>query len=113
MIPYAAPLFTAEFRFFPSMSLDRDDVKRAARLARIAISEAEADEVLQQLERIFGMIAEMQAVDVSDVEPMSHAQDLTLRLRDDKVTEVDQHELFQAIAPRVERGLYLVPKVIE
>ena len=95
------------------MSLTRDDVKRAARLARIEVDDAEADEVLQQLEKIFGMIEEMQAVDVSDVEPMAHAQDVTLRLRDDAVTEVDQHELFQSVAPRVERGLYLVPKVIE
>jgi aspartyl-tRNA(Asn)/glutamyl-tRNA(Gln) amidotransferase subunit C len=95
------------------MALTRDDVKRAARLARIAIDEREADEVLAQLGRIFGMIEEMQAVDVSGVEPMSHAQDVTLRLRDDVVTEPDQHELFQGIAPKVENGLYLVPKVIE
>ena len=95
------------------MSLTRDDVKRAARLARIAVDDKEADEVLAQLERIFGMIETMQAVDVSNVEPMSHAQDVTLRLRDDVVTEPDQHALFQSIAPRVERGLYLVPKVIE
>ena len=95
------------------MSLTRDDVKRAARLARIAVDDAEADEVLAQLERIFGMIEQMQAVDVTGVEPMSHAQDVTLRLRDDVVTEADQHELFQSVAPRVERGLYLVPKVIE
>ena len=95
------------------MALTRDDVMRAARLARIAIKEGEADEVLGQLERIFRMIEEMQAVDVSGVEPMAHAQDVTLRLREDKVTEADQHELFQSIAPQVERGLYLVPKVIE
>jgi aspartyl-tRNA(Asn)/glutamyl-tRNA(Gln) amidotransferase subunit C len=95
------------------MPLTRDDVKRAARLARIAVEDKEADEVLAQLERIFGMIETMQAVDVSNVEPMSHAQDVTLRLRDDVVTEADQHELFQSVAPRVERGLYLVPKVIE
>jgi aspartyl-tRNA(Asn)/glutamyl-tRNA(Gln) amidotransferase subunit C len=95
------------------MALTRDDVKRAARLARIAIDEREADEVLGQLGRIFGMIEEMQAVDVSGVEPMSHAQDVTLRLRDDVVTEPDQHELFQSIAPKVADGLYLVPKVIE
>ena len=95
------------------MPLTRDDVKRAARLARIAVEDNEADEVLAQLERIFGMIETMQAVDVSNVEPMSHAQDVTLRLRDDAVTEADQHELFQSVAPRVERGLYLVPKVIE
>ena len=94
-------------------SLSRDDVRRAARLARIAIDEREADEVLVQLDRIFGMIAEMQAVDVSGVEPMAHARDVTLRLREDAVAEPDQRELFQSIAPKVEEGLYLVPKVIE
>jgi aspartyl-tRNA(Asn)/glutamyl-tRNA(Gln) amidotransferase subunit C len=55
----------------------------------------------------------MEAVDVSGVEPMSHAQDLVLRMREDRVTEADQHELFQSVAPQVEAGLYLVPKVIE
>jgi aspartyl-tRNA(Asn)/glutamyl-tRNA(Gln) amidotransferase subunit C len=59
------------------------------------------------------MIEEMQAVDVTGIEPMSHAQDVSLRLRDDMVTEPDQRELFQSIAPKVENGLYLVPKVIE
>jgi aspartyl-tRNA(Asn)/glutamyl-tRNA(Gln) amidotransferase subunit C len=95
------------------MALTRDHVERAARLARIRIDPSEADAVLEQLVRIFGMIEEMQAVDVSGVEPMSHAQDVVLRLRDDVVTEVDQRELFQSVAPRVEAGLYLVPKVIE
>ena len=95
------------------MALTREDVLRAARLARIAIDETEADAALEQLVRIFGMIEEMQAVDVTGVEPMAHAQDVTLRLREDTVTEADQHELFQSIAPRVEKGLYLVPKVIE
>jgi aspartyl-tRNA(Asn)/glutamyl-tRNA(Gln) amidotransferase subunit C len=95
------------------MALTRDDVKRAARLARIAIDEKEADEVLAQLANIFGMIEEMRAVDVSGVEPMAHAQDVTARLREDVVTEADQRELFQSIAPRVENGLFLVPKVIE
>jgi aspartyl-tRNA(Asn)/glutamyl-tRNA(Gln) amidotransferase subunit C len=55
----------------------------------------------------------MQAVDTTGIEPMSHAQDVVLRLRDDVVTEPDQHELFQSVAPQVETGLYLVPKVIE
>ncbi|MDB5928067.1 MAG: Asp-tRNA(Asn)/Glu-tRNA(Gln) amidotransferase GatCAB subunit [Betaproteobacteria bacterium] len=95
------------------MALIRDDVKRAARLARIAVNEAEADEVLEQLVRIFGMIEDMRAVDVAAVEPMAHAQNLALRLRDDVITESDQRELFQSVAPRVENGLYLVPKVIE
>ena len=55
----------------------------------------------------------MQAVDTSAIQPMSHAQDLTQRLRDDVVTESDQRELFQSVAPQVEAGLYLVPRVIE
>ena len=95
------------------MALTREDVLRAARLARIAIDDTEADAALEQLRRIFEMIEEMRAVDVSGVDPMAHAQDVILRLREDVVTETDQHELFQSIAPRVERGLYLVPKVIE
>ena len=95
------------------MSLTRDDVKRAARLARIAIDEHEADEVLVHLDRIFGMIEQMQAVDVTGIEPAAHAYDVTLRLRADEVGEPDQRELFQSVAPKVEDGLYLVPKVIE
>jgi aspartyl-tRNA(Asn)/glutamyl-tRNA(Gln) amidotransferase subunit C len=95
------------------MALTRDDVKRAARLARIAVEDSEVDEVLEHLRRIFGMIEEMSAVDVTGVEPMAHGQDVVLRLRDDVVTESDQHALFQSTAPRVEEGLYLVPKVIE
>ena len=69
--------------------------------------------MLEQLTGIFGLIEEMQAVDTRGVEPMSHAQDVVLRLREDAVTEADQHALFQAVAPQVEGGLYLVPKVIE
>jgi aspartyl-tRNA(Asn)/glutamyl-tRNA(Gln) amidotransferase subunit C len=95
------------------MSLSLDDVKRIAHLARIEVSAGEAEQVLGQLAGIFAMIGEMQAVDTRDVEPMAHAQDLMLRLREDAVTEADQHAAFQAIAPQVEAGLYLVPKVIE
>lgn len=89
------------------------DVTRIADLARIEIQNDEAEEVLGQLSNIFDLIEQMQAVDTSDIEPMSHAQDMKLRLRSDTVTESDQHELFQSIAPQVEVGLYLVPKVIE
>ncbi len=66
-----------------------------------------------QLSGIFELIAEMQAVDTSGIEPMSHAQELSQRLRQDVVTETNQREAFQAIAPQVEGGLYLVPQVIE
>ncbi len=95
------------------MSLTLDDVKRIAELARIEIEPAEAQQVLTHLGGIFTLIEEMSAVNTDGVQPMSHAQDLSLRLRDDKVTESDQRELFQSIAPHVEGGLYLVPKVIE
>ena len=95
------------------MSLSVDEVKKIAHLARIEISDAEALATRQQLNDIFALIGQMQAVNTEGIEPMSHAQDLMLRLRDDVVTEQDQHVLFQSIAPQVEGGLYLVPKVIE
>lgn len=95
------------------MTLSVDDVKRVANLARIEISEEESQQVLIQLSGIFSLIEQMQAVDTSHIEPMSHAQDMIQRLREDVVTESDQHILFQSIAPQVEAGLYLVPKVIE
>ena len=95
------------------MSLDSDDVKRIARLARIETSDAEAQATQAQLNSIFDLIAAMQAVDTRDVSPMAHAQEVYQRLRDDVVTETDRHAAFQAVAPAVENGLYLVPKVIE
>jgi len=93
--------------------LSLEEVKRIAHLARIEISEAEAAQTQDQLNAIFGLIESMQAVDTEGIEPMSHAQDVMLRLREDAVTESDQHRLFQSVAPQVEAGLYLVPKVIE
>ena len=95
------------------MLLSLEDVNRIANLARIELEKDEAGATLAQLSDIFGMIEQMQAVDTSAIMPMSHAQDVTQRLRDDNVTESDQHLLFQSIAPQVEAGLYLVPKVIE
>jgi len=95
------------------MSLSPDDVKRIARLARIEIDDAQAQATQAQLNTIFDLIATMQAVDTAGIEPMAHAQEVTQRLRPDAVTETDRHAAFQAIAPAVENGLYLVPKVIE
>jgi aspartyl-tRNA(Asn)/glutamyl-tRNA(Gln) amidotransferase subunit C len=95
------------------MSLSLDDVRRIARLARIRTDDAEAARYQSQLNDIFGLIAEMQAVDTTGIEPMAHARDLHQRLREDAVTEPDRREAFQAVAPQVEAGLYLVPKVIE
>lgn len=95
------------------MSLNTQDVKRIAHLARIAVSEEEAETTLVKLSGILGLIEEMQAVDTSGIAPMSHSQDVTQRLRADVVTESNQRDLLQSIAPAVENGLYLVPKVIE
>jgi aspartyl-tRNA(Asn)/glutamyl-tRNA(Gln) amidotransferase subunit C len=95
------------------MSLSLLDVKRIAQLARIEVTDAQAEQVLAQLQGVFALIEELQSVDTQGIEPMSHAQDVTLRLREDQVTETDNRERFQAIAPRVDAGLYLVPKVIE
>lgn len=95
------------------MSLKPDDVERIAQLARIEISATEADAMVGKLSAILGLIEQMQAVDTNGISPMSHAQDVTQRLRDDIVTETDQRELFQRNAPAVENGLYLVPQVIE
>lgn len=95
------------------MSLELSDVKRIAHLARIEIDDADAKTALQQLSGILGLIEEMQAVNTDGIEPMSHSQDVVQRLREDVVTESNQRALFQSIAPAVENGLYLVPKVIE
>lgn len=95
------------------MSLTLTDVRRIASLSRIAVDENEVQQALTELNGIFGLIGQMQAFDSEGVQPMAHAQDIALRLREDVVTESDQHERFQAGAPQVEAGLYLVPKVIE
>ena len=95
------------------MTLSIDDVHRIAHLARIEIDAAQAEEVRAKLDAIFGMINELQAIDTAGVVPMSHAQDVALPLRADAVTDSDQHVLYQSVAPAVEDGLYLVPKVIE
>ena len=95
------------------MSLNQADVRRIAHLARIAVEEDEVPGYLQQLSNILSLVEEMQAVDTSGIEPMAHAQDVVLRLRDDAVAEADRRDAYQAVAPQVEAGLYLVPKVIE
>jgi aspartyl-tRNA(Asn)/glutamyl-tRNA(Gln) amidotransferase subunit C len=93
--------------------LSREQIARLAALARLELSEAEAIAMQQQLNDILAMVDRMAAVDTSNVEPMSHPHEAMQRLRDDRVTESDQAALFQANAPAVEDGLYLVPKVIE
>ena len=95
------------------MALTLDDVYRIAHLARIDIDAAEAADVHGKLDAIFALLNELDAVDTTGVEPMAHAQDLALPLREDAVTEADQHARFQSVAPAVEDSLYLVPRVLE
>lgn len=96
------------------MTIALNDIKRIAHLARIDISDADAESTLTSLTAVFGLIEEMQAVNTDGIEPMSHGIDVTQRLRPDAVTETDHRA--DNLAPagnRVENGLYLVPKVIE
>jgi len=99
------------------MSLSLDQVQRIALLARIAVSPEEARDVAGQLNRVLGLIDQMQALDTRGIEPMSHPLDsqpgVRQRLRPDAVTEPDRRAEYQAVAPAVNQGLYLVPKVIE
>jgi len=95
------------------MALDLEQVRRIAHLARIEITDAEAERTLAQLADIFAMIEQMRAVDTSGIEPMAHPLGGSQRLRDDVVTEPDRrHENLQN-APEQQDGLFLVPKVIE
>lgn len=99
------------------MALNAQDIARIANLARLELSSTESERMLGQLNDFFGIVEKMQAVDTSGVSPLSHPvaaiQDIALRLREDIASEPDQREANQRSAPAVERGLFLVPKVIE
>lgn len=100
-----------------SMELHPDELKRLARLARIAVSDSDVTLLQSQLNGIFGLIDELQAVDTAGIEPLSHpldvVQPMAQRLREDRVTELDHRSANLANAPAQENGLFLVPKVIE
>ncbi|RME34445.1 MAG: Asp-tRNA(Asn)/Glu-tRNA(Gln) amidotransferase subunit GatC [Gammaproteobacteria bacterium] len=95
------------------MSLGKEDVARIAELARLQIEQPRLNELTRHLSAIIDFVAKMDQAPTEGVEPMAHPLDLSARLRDDVVTETDQREKFQSIAPAVEDGLYLVPRVIE
>jgi aspartyl-tRNA(Asn)/glutamyl-tRNA(Gln) amidotransferase subunit C len=95
------------------MSLTPDDVRRLARLARIDLEAEESHAVLDRLNQVLGLIDEMRRVDTQGIEPMSHAVDVSQRLRADEALEPDRRDAYQSVAPAVREGLYLVPKVIE
>jgi aspartyl-tRNA(Asn)/glutamyl-tRNA(Gln) amidotransferase subunit C len=96
------------------MSLNRRDIENIARLARLALTDAEVPVYVEALSRIMGLIGELDRADASQIEPMAHPlPGQRQRLRADTVTETDRHERYQRDAPQVEAGLYLVPRVIE
>ena len=100
------------------MSLDLSDVKRLARLAQLDLDEQQAVRTLDKLNGIFALVEQMRAVDTAGIEPLNHPvaaheAALALRLREDAVTEPDCRDEYQRVAPAVQDGLYLVPKVIE
>ena len=99
------------------MALTPDDIRRISHLARLELQPHESERMLAQINDFFGIVEAMRAVDTTGVEPLAHPvaafEDVQLRLREDAVTETDQREANQRSAPAVERGLFLVPKVIE
>ena len=95
------------------MTLDKSTVKTIAGLARLNVDDIEIDKYQSELSNILDLVEQMDAVNTDGIEPMTHPFDATLRLRDDTVTEHNQREKYQAVAPRTENGLYLVPKVID
>lgn len=95
------------------MSLTLEEVKKIAHLARLNLSDADLALYAPQLTRILHFIEQMNQTDTSQAEPLAHPLDINQRERPDLVTETDQRAKFQAIAPQVEAGLYLVPKVID
>ena len=99
------------------MSLTSSDIARIAALARLELQPDQSERMRTQLNQFFDIVEKMRAVDTTGLEPLAHpiatVQDVSLRLRDDVVSEPDQRESNQRSAPAVERGLFLVPKVIE
>jgi aspartyl-tRNA(Asn)/glutamyl-tRNA(Gln) amidotransferase subunit C len=99
------------------MSLTSQDIARIANLARLELQPHESERMLTQINGFFGIVEAMRAVDTAGIEPLAHPvaaiQAVALRLRDDVASEPDQREANQRCAPAVERGLFLVPKVIE
>ena len=99
------------------MALTPQDIARIANLARLELNPTESERMLTQINGFFDIVEKMRAVDTSGVEPLAHpvaaVEDVTLRLREDVASEPDNREANQRSAPAVERGLFLVPKVIE
>jgi aspartyl-tRNA(Asn)/glutamyl-tRNA(Gln) amidotransferase subunit C len=95
------------------MPIEREDMENIAHLARLHLSEEEKSEAASSMSNILKLIDQMQSVDTDNVTPLAHPLDSVQRLRDDKVTETNKRDALQKIAPEIDQGLFLVPKVIE
>lgn len=95
------------------MSLTATDVKKIAHLARLNMSENDIEAYTRQLSNILDLVEQMNKADTGSIEPLAHSIEVSQRCRPDAVTETNQRAAFQAIAPQVEAGLYLVPQVID
>lgn len=95
------------------MSLTADEVKKMAYLARLGIDEKDIDAYAKDLSNMLDLMTQMGETNTDDIQPMAHPMDQVQRLRTDTISENDQREHFQSIAPQVEAGLYLVPKVLD
>lgn len=95
------------------MAIELKDVQNIAHLARLQLNHTEQQEARNSINNILHMIDEMQAIDTTGVEPLAHAYEASQRLREDVVTEHDQRDVLLALAPQADRGLFLVPKVLE
>ena len=95
------------------MSLDKTGIKKIAWLARLAIAEEDIPDYSRELSGILAMVEQMNSVDTGDCSPLAHPMEIKARLREDKISELNQRDKFQSNAPDVDQGLYLVPKVIE
>ena len=95
------------------MALEQDEIEKIAELARIRIADGDIGEITARITDILSMVDQLKAVDTTGIEPMASPLDATARLRPDEITQTNTRDVFQAIAPAVENGLYLVPKVID
>jgi aspartyl-tRNA(Asn)/glutamyl-tRNA(Gln) amidotransferase subunit C len=95
------------------VALNDEDIRKIAWLARLQIEEADIPKYAGELSRVLDLVDQLDQIPTEEVEPMAHPTDAVQRLREDRVTEQNQREKFQAIAPLAEAGLYLVPRVIE
>ncbi|MDF1795781.1 MAG: Asp-tRNA(Asn)/Glu-tRNA(Gln) amidotransferase subunit GatC [Coxiellaceae bacterium] len=95
------------------MTLTPNDIDKAARLAKLDITDDHRDDLLKELEQILGLVDQLNSVDTNNIKPLAHPLDQSQPLRHDTITENNQRDAFQQLAPEVQDGFYLVPKVIE